>query len=421
LAFACQKLSLQFQQYHTENRARILMVSKKKKKIVILGSMCRLPVPGVVFQILHYMLGFEQLGFESYFVEWHGNWISNPVDRSDSPDEPRLIIGDVMKEFGFDGRWICRGDQIAPGYTFGGMSKERLSKLYSEAEAIINVTGAHFIEKDQLQCPRRVYLETDPGIPQIRLEKGDTKMQSLVKGHTHHLTFGENMYNPDCLLPKSSLKYRPTRQPVVLDLWKSEVNTDCKKFTTVARWMKQKNKSIKFGGEIYQWNKNLEFMKLLDLPELSGEKLELALSALNHEDRIQLEQCGWDVVDAMSECLSLNDYRQYIHDSRGEITIAKDQYVRLLTGWFSDRSACYLASGKPVITQDTGFGSSLPTGEGLFTFQTMEDILTALDTINSDYHKHCRAAQEIAREYFDARKVLGELLEFIEVDYEAKG
>ena len=396
------------------------MSEKAQPKIIVLGSMCRLPVAGVVFQILHYMLGFERLGFQSYYVEWHGNWVKDPINPSEDLNQPRLIIGDVMRTYGFADRWICRGDQVAPGYTFGGMSYEHLLSLYKEAEAIINVTGAHLMEEEQLPCPRRVYIESDPGIPQIKLNNGDPKMWDLVKDHTHHFTFGENMYGDDCLLPSKNLKYLPTRQPVVLDLWNKKNVSVGRSFTTVARWRKPKEKTIQFEGICYRWNKDVEFEKFLDIPRSSNESMELALSEISIEEKMNLEAYGWKVFDAIPLSSSLDLYQSYIQDSRGEFTIAKDQYVRLKTGWFSDRSACYLAAGRPVVTQDTGFGHHLPTGEGLFAFQTKEDILTALEKINSNYKKQCNAACEIAREYFDANKVLSKLLESIGLEYSLK-
>ena len=389
------------------------MHENKRPKIIILGLMCRLPVAGVVLQILHYMLGFEKLGFTTYYVEWHGNWIQDPMIKSLKPTFPRIVIGDVMRTYGFEDRWICRGDQVAPGYTFGGLSYERLLKLYKEAEAIFNVTGGHFMEAEMLLCPRRVYLESDPGIPQIKLENEDSEMCSLVSGHTHHFTFGENIYGDDSLLPKTHLKYQPTRQPVVLNLWDNISGLVARSFTTISKWTKPRDRFINFRGESYRWNKDVEFKKFLDLPQISKQSLELALNGISSEEIQRLETHGWKIIDALALSSSIERYQSYIKHSRGEFTIAKDQYVRLKTGWFSDRSATYLAAGRPVVTQDTGFGHHIPTGEGLFAFQTMGDILAAFEKINSNYKKHCNAAREIAWEYFDANKVLSNLLKSI--------
>ncbi|HZL96247.1 MAG TPA: phosphotransferase, partial [Vicinamibacterales bacterium] len=206
------------------------------------------------------------------------------------------------------------------------------------------------------------------------------------------------------------LDFVPTRQPIVLDLWEQQTPALRDTFTTVARWRKPKEKTIEFRGEVYRWNKDVEFEKFLDLPARSRQSLELALSEIDSKDRLRLEAHGWNVVDAIPLSSSIDTYRTYIQGSRGEFTIAKDQYVRLDTGWFSDRSACYLAAGRPVITQETGFSHVLPTGDGLFAFRTLEDVLAAIDAINGDYERHSEAAREIAREYFDATRVLTDLL-----------
>jgi glycosyltransferase involved in cell wall biosynthesis len=246
-------------------------------------------------------------------------------------------------------------------------------------------------------------------------------MWDLVKRHTHHLTFAENLSNADCPLPGHHLNYRPTRQPVLLNLWESAANPHCQTFTTIAKWKKATNKTVEFGGEVYRWNKDVEFLKYLDLPQRTTQALELGLSKISRKDQAILREHGWSVVDALSISTSLDDYRRYIQRSRGEFTIMKDQYVRLRTGSFSDRTACYLAAGKPVITQDTGFSHILPTGEGLFVYQSIDDILAAVDSINSDYQRHCQAALEIAHEYFDSKKVLGSLLEQIGLEPNPKG
>jgi hypothetical protein len=384
----------------------------KRPKIVVLGSMCRRPVPGVVVQLLHYLLGCERLGFEAYYVEWHGNWVPDPYDAHTGPPEPRVFVGDLMRRYGFEERWICRADHLAPGTTLGGMAPEMLSKLYAEAEALVNVTGAHLMEGEQTQCPRRVYVETDPGIPQIRLAGNDPGMRALVDGHTHHFSFAQALGEPACRLPATDLDYRITRQPIVLDLWDAAPPAADSAYTTVSRWSKR-DKSIEFEGQVYRWSKSSEFLDFLDLPRRSGRPLELALSAIPAEDRSELERHGWRTLDALEVCASEEQYRDYVLGSRGEFTIAKDQYVRLRTGWFSDRSACYLAAGRPVITQDTGFATALPTGRGLFAFQTLDDVLEAFETLEADPVRHQRAALEIAREYFDSDTVLRDLLDQI--------
>lgn len=391
------------------------MTAKARPKIIVLGSMCRLPVAGVVYQLLHYMLGFERLGFEVYYVEWHGNWVEDPMASTAAELQRRVCISDVMQRHGFGDRWICRADQVAPGHTYGGLPYERLVTVCKEAEAVMNVTGAHFMDEIFQACGCRVYLESDPGIPQIKWSRGDPKTRALIAGHTHLFTFAENIHGDDCLLPADALAYHTTRQPVLLDQWENAA-TSRRGYTTVARWKKQREKAIEFEGERYRWNKDEEFENYIDLPQRSGRQMELALAEVGRDSKQRLEAHDWNVIDAVQVSASLERYRSYIRNSRGEFTVAKDQYVRLRTGWFSDRSACYLAAGRPVVTQDTGLAGVLPTGEGLFAYRTLNDVLEAFDSIDVDYDRHSRAAGELAREYFDADRVLRDILEAIDLE-----
>jgi hypothetical protein len=197
---------------------------------------------------------------------------------------------------------------------------------------------------------------------------------------------------------------------VVLDFWDAPVQHNQAAFTTIGNW-KQIWRRMNFEGELYHWSKHLEFLKFLDLPVLTGKSFELALSAYSDEDRTLLEGHGWRVVDALGVAGDLDSYRSYITHSRGEFTVAKDQNIRLVSGWFSDRSATYLAAGRPVITQHTGFDNVLPTGRGLFSFSTIEEAHAAVAAVNGDYIGHARAAAQVARECFRHDVVLPRLLE----------
>ena len=196
---------------------------------------------------------------------------------------------------------------------------------------------------------------------------------------------------------------------MVLDLWRDAAAAPGSAFTSIGNW-KQDWRDVRFDGETYTWSKHHEFLKFVDLPERSGREFELALSSIDGEDRGLLESKGWRLREAMELSGDLDAYRGYIAASRGEFTVAKDQNVRLRTGWFSDRSATYLAAGRPVVTQDTGFSNVLPTGAGLFAFECMDDVLAALDEIERDYERHCAAAEEIGRDCFSHEVVLADLL-----------
>jgi hypothetical protein len=231
----------------------------------------------------------------------------------------------------------------------------------------------------------------------------------LLAAHDTHFSFGENLGAPDCTVPIERFRWLPTRQPVVMDLWAHDFRADDAAYTTITTW-RNKGKDVLYRGDMYYWTKDREFEKFLDLPQRCQVPFELATGVGDDVQRL-LRSHGWRQVDSVDISRDFHRYRTYIQRSRAEFTVARDQYVRPRTGWFSDRSVCYLAAGRPVITQETGFSKFLPTGKGLFGFQTMEDILTAVETIERDYEGSCRAAREVAAEYFAAEKVLSKLLQ----------
>jgi hypothetical protein len=205
------------------------------------------------------------------------------------------------------------------------------------------------------------------------------------------------------------LTFKKTRQPIDLELWPMAYDPGAKYFTTIGNY-RQEGGDVTWRGETYRWSKHHEWERFLDLPGRTRQPFEVAMKC-SAADQKMLERAGWRVVPAFEMSLDIfGKYPEYFRRSRAEFTVAKDQNVRLRSGWFSERDACYLANGKPVITQDTGFSNVLPTGAGLFGFTTMDEILGAIDRINSDYKGQCDRAREIAVEYFDARKVARKML-----------
>jgi hypothetical protein len=234
-------------------------------------------------------------------------------------------------------------------------------------------------------------------------------MIDMLAAHDTHFSFGENLGASDCQVPIERFHWHPTRQPVVMDIWQTGPPPADAPYTTITTWH-NKGKNIEWRGDTWYWTKDREFEKILDLPRRRPVPLELA-TTVDVAEQDQLRAHGWRQSGSVEISRDADLYRQYIQKSRGEFTVARDQYVRPNTGWFSDRTVCYLAAGRPVITQETGFSKFIPSGRGLFGFQAMEEILAALDAIESDYPAHSRAASEIAREYFSADRVVGSLME----------
>jgi hypothetical protein len=398
-------------------------------RLIIMGILGRTPLAGVSWQVLHYLEGFRRLGYDIYYIEDTGGWAYNPLQtKAENESEYAYAINcqyavsyvaKLMSSYGLQDRWAYRSR--VDGQIFG-LSEKQVSRLFEKADALVNLTGSTWLTEEHMIVPVRIYLETDPVIRQIEVLQGARKAIDLLAAHTHHFSYGENLGASDCSVPLSRFHYHPTRQPVVQDWWTADARLSSDgneqpnippRFTTIAKW-RQPGKDIEWKGETYSWSKHVEFLKFIDLPRRTEQEFELALAWEDEKDEEVIPQLtlhGWRVVDALSLSLEILAYRDYILGSRGEFTVAKDQNIRLRSGWFSDRSACYLAAGRPVVTQDTAFGKILPTGRGLFAFQNMEDILAAIDTIQGDYEGHCRAAREIAEEYFAAERVLGSLMD----------
>jgi hypothetical protein len=377
-------------------------------RIIVFGILFWYPLAGVTYQFLHYLLGLRRLGYDPYYVEDSGRWVYDPAVNDMSPDASNNVgaVAAVLDAHGFAGRWAFRGHY--PGGRCYGMSEARILDLYREADAFLNVTGAQEIREEHLVCRRRIYVESDPFASQVKVASGDPGTIATLEAHDTLFTFGENIGADDCTVPVERFRWLPTRQPVEMSLWQ-RTEAAGSRFTTITTWH-NKGKDLDYQGSRYYWTKDREFEKVLDLPQRRpGVAFELA-AGVDPDVHARLTAHGWHRTDSVEISRDPVRYREYICQSRGEFTVARDQYVRPRTGWFSDRSCCYLAAGRPVITQETGFSKFLPTGKGLFGFSTMDDILAAVDAIESDYEGHCRAAREIAQEYFATEKVVASLM-----------
>ncbi|HEV8607578.1 MAG TPA: hypothetical protein VGQ99_19740 [Tepidisphaeraceae bacterium] len=379
-----------------------------KSKIIVSGIAFWYPLGGVFWQFLHYLLGLRQLGHDAYYVEDSARDVYDPStnDFTPNPDANISAVAPMLEKYGFKDKWCFRSHTSNQQRCYG-LSESELNELYHDADAFLNVTGAQEICDEHLRIPRRIYIETDPVASQIKVAQGDETTINHLAAHDCHFTYGENIGRSDCLLPTARFNWFPTRQPIILDSWQHSLPPG-DSYSTITTW-KNKGRDITWNGETYYWSKDLEFANFLTLPWQSKVTFELATNP-DPTSKTLLEKNGWRIIPSIALSLDFNRYRDYIQSSRGEFTVAKDQNIRLKSGWFSDRSACYLASARPVITQETGFSNHLPTGQGLFAFRTMQDILFALDKIESDYPKASRAALDIAHSHFSAQVVLQSLL-----------
>jgi hypothetical protein len=379
----------------------------RKPRILLLGMIAKTPVAGVVWQTLHYLVGFQRLGFNVTYVEAHA--VHPPM----FPDSRRAaaFIANVMQRFDLQHQWAFQA--LHDDGACYGLSESELREHCRSASLVINLHGATTPLAEHRNGRPLVYLETDPVATQIDLYRNDPQAIEFLAQHDAFFTFGENFGRPDCKLPVTErFAFKPTRQPVVMDFWRPTANGTRDVFTTVGSWdQTDRHPDVQFDNASYSWSKHFEFLKFLELPRHTDQPFELSLARCNDSDRTMLQEHGWRVRDALSFSLDQDAYREYIAESRGEFTVAKDQNIRLRSGWFSDRSATYLAAGRPVVNQDTGFGNILPTGDGLFAFSTMEDVLHSVNAIKADYEHHRRAAHAIANEYFNSDVVLRRFLE----------
>jgi GT2 family glycosyltransferase len=384
-------------------------------KITVLGIMSTMPVAGVVWQTLHYLVGLRRLGCDVHYVETHGRLPAMLMssEHDDGPARAASFIERMLRPFDMGDRWAyvhldCDRRDL-------GMSRRRLQDLYASSDIILNLHGGTEPLDEFARTGRLVYLETDPVQLQVELAAGERYTTDFLEPHCAFFSFGEKIGADSCTLPAPErFAFVATRQPVVLDFW-PPAEGDGRKFTSIGNF-RQAGREVSFAGDHYTWSKHHEWEKVLDLPRRTGREMELALSRCWPEDRRRLEGFGWSVVDALAISMDMDPYRRYITHSHAELTVAKDQNVRFRTGWFSDRSATYLAAGRPVVTQETGFSEVLPTGRGLFAFSTAQEAAEAFDAIDADYAAHRRGAVDIAREFFSADVVLRALLDRVGVE-----
>jgi hypothetical protein len=372
------------------------------------------------------VVGLRRLGHDAWYFEFSSDWPYDPIRQMKVDDSSYSLryLANVAESFGLADRWAYRRSYSDNAWF--GLGKSAAEELLAEADLVLNVTGATRLAKEQLKVGRWVYFGTDPVVHEIAYANGNETVRALIDEHQDSVTYGENIGTPASPIPPlPSLRAR-TRQPVLLDLWSAGPPTR-DVFTTVSNW-EQVGLDIEFGGNVYRWSKHHEVLKLIDLPRRTRQPIELAMNlaerkpirpddheavpavGMGMDAMALLESHGWRLADAPAMTMDPWPYHSYVKASRGEFSVARDLNVRLASGWFSERSACYLAAGRPVVTQDTGFGSVLPLGEGLFAFNTMDDILRAFDEINSDYTRHSDAAREIAQNYFRAETVLAKML-----------
>jgi hypothetical protein len=376
--------------------------------VLIGGSVAQRPgIGGHTWVFLQYLLGLRELGWEPVLVDRLEPEMCIGPDGGPSPaeqSENMRYLGLVLERFGLERSYAVLVDG---GSRCLGMSRGELNERAGRAALLLNVNGfvgdADVLERVAL----RAYLDIDPGFAQMWRALG---LHDAFAGHDAFVTIGERVGSPDCDVPTCGLDWITTPQPVVLSHW--PVSTaPSRAFTSVASW-RGTDAPIEYRGKTYGLRVH-EFRKFAALPRRSPERFELALDIHPAEkpDLELLHENGWALVDPAAAAGDPWRYRDFVQGSKAELMVAKNMYVRSRSGWLSDRSLCYLASGRPVLAQDTGFTAVHPAGEGLVPFTTLDEAVAGADAIAGDLERHGRAARALAEERFASNVVLPRLLE----------
>jgi hypothetical protein len=383
-------------------------------KIVVTGLIATYPLGGVAWDYLAYVSGFRRLGHEVFYLEDTGQWLYDPHANTFT-DDASFNVAHLLETLGRAGadmreHWALR----APDGTYHGATLEQVSQFCQRADLFLNVSGACWLREAYRGARRTAYLDSDPSYSQAKLlavERGtasDDQVYSvnLIRAHDCFFTFAENINHPSCAIPRCGIAWLPTRQPIVMEDWPFTYCQAATTYTTVMSWKTDVTlpnlDGVTYGG------KDVEFATFIDLPAQTTVPLQVALSGA--APREELRQHGWQIVDAYEKSCTLDAYREYLRSSRAEWSVAKNAYVASRSGWFSTRSAAYLALGKPVVVQDTGFRPYYPIGAGIFPFRSMAEAAAAIACVEGDYRRHCEAARATAEREFAAEVVLARLL-----------
>jgi hypothetical protein len=376
-------------------------------KIVLLGYIVRGPIGGLVWHHFQYALGLKLMGHDVLFIEFSEDYPScyNPItfELSKDPSYGLNFIDTIFCKYGLKWQWAYFDQHTNQWF---GNSRQEVFGFSKNADVLLNISGINSLREEFQNIPIRAFIDTDPLFTQIRLLR-DPVTKASAKEHNVFFSFGENIGNKDCLIPDDQFSWIPTRQPVIPDLWNKNNLSQKGNWTTVMQW--DSYKKAEWDGRIFGM-KSTSFQPYFDLPKIINERFELALGG-ESAPKDELKAKGWIISNPAEVSKTPESYQKFISESKGEWSVAKDGYVSSNSGWFSERSAAYLMSGKPVIVQETGFSKNIETGEGLFSFTNLEDLKSIFEEVDRDYKFQCSRAREIAMEYFQYEKVLKNLLE----------
>jgi hypothetical protein len=373
--------------------------------IIFASAIGRFPIGGNAWSDLQYLLGLRTLGHNVFYLEecgpesWVYNWQSEQL--TTELDYPTNYVRKCLEPLGFENQWIYRAGEHSVG-----MDIDNFKEICIEADLMIVRGSPISLWREEYKWPqRRIYIDADPGFTQINIACGHSDLANTIERCDRLFTIGQRIGAEDCLIPTTGRDWLLTLPPVALPYWSVIEDDDATHFSSIMQW--HSYREVIYEGVTYG-NKDKEFLKFIDIPQLTKQPFRIALSGGFPDE---LSQNGWQVMPGWIASFTPESYQTFVQQSRAEFGVAKHGYVATKGGWFSDRSVCYLASGKPILIQDTGLGDWLPIGEGILTFHDLSEALNGIEAINTDYEQHRHAARRLAEEYFDSNKVLSSLLE----------
>ena len=378
-------------------------------RVVVTGLLGQYAFGGVTWDYIQYLLGFRGLGHDVWYLEDSGAWPYDPVGQTISEDCTYNVnyLQGMMTEFGFGDRWIYRNG--ADG-KFHGAGEAAAPDLIKNGDLIVNVSSAGWLEDYDFGVKHQMFIDGDPMFCQVGLlDPKNADYAARVRAHDSHFTFGLNVGRPDCLAPDTGIRWKKTVQPIALDHWALQDDAVLDRFTTVMNWASYA--PIAWEGKTYG-QKDLEFEKFKMLPQQTPQHLEMAMGQGIGSKRPteELRALGWTIHEAGEVLPDYKSYHEFLRTSKAEWSVAKHGYVAGRTGWFSCRTACYLALGRPAVVQETGWSDTIPAGDGLLAFTTLEEAVAAIEDINDHYAEHQAAARALAEQFFEAKKVCADLL-----------
>lgn len=372
-----------------------------RPKLVLAGIVGRYPVGGVTWCALQYIAGFQALGYDVTYLEDTGECNFDPSQNAiaTEPDYAVSYLRSELARVGLQDDWCYvdyRGD-------YHGRSRAQVAQVCREADLMVNLSGGCWFARPEYDALPRVFVDTDPGFTQQAVaDAGAGWYSEFLGSHRALFTFALAVGREDCTLAPTPFVWHPTVQPVHLPFWPVSPPPPDGPFTTIMSWTIDSFPGMGKG-------KGDELLRLIDLPARSSQRILLALAG--QPPTQQLEDHGWELRDAVHVTRDTDSYRAFVQESRAELGFAKAMYVETGSGWFSDRTQCYLASGRPALVRETGFSHVLPRGEGLLAFSDADGILAGMEEIAGDLERHARAARAIAEEHFAAEGVLRRLLD----------